>query len=464
MGKNRKNSGQAIVIVALGMVIVLGFLGLGIDLGYLRSMKRQVQKLADAAAIAAAEEITYCGGTSNCSALTTAAQSAVTENGFNSSTLVANCNTSTNNLVIQVNNPPCALGASDPHNGDKNYVEVVVSQVEPLMFTKIFGVKSFTVSARSEAALGGGNNCIYALDPSDPNTITSDFLATVNSQCGMVDESSSSSALSCNIISTIDASQIGVVGGYSRFLCTINPTPTTGIAVPSPADPLAYIPAPPVGALPGSCGTSTSSPYTGYKGTTAGLVLNGTATLYPGTYCGGIEINYGANVTFNPGTYILTSAVNTSGASYGLTVDIGARASGSGVVFYNTTVAGHNAGPIQFNFTSFTAGNGINFTAPTSGTYAGMLFFQDPSNTSQAQIIGTSSLNTVLQGVYYFPRAKVVFAFDGPIQYDILDAWQIEFAFLTFAGSTFNTSGFSNDYSSLANGSPVKGTGGVLVE
>jgi hypothetical protein len=92
------------------------------------------------------------------------------------------------------------------------------------------------------------------------------------------------------------------------------------------------------------------------------------------------------------------------------------------------------------------------------------LFFQDSSNTSQAQIIGRSSYNTVLQGAYYFPGAKVVFALDGPIKYNILDAWQIEFAALTFAGGTFSTTGFYNDYSSLANGSPVKGTGGVLVE
>ena len=93
-----------------------------------------------------------------------------------------------------------------------------------------------------------------------------------------------------------------------------------------------------------------------------------------------------------------------------------------------------------------------------------VLFFQDAANTNQAQIIGSSSYNTVLQGTYYFPKAKVVFALDGPINYDILDAWQIEFAALTFAGSNFRTTGFYNDYSSLANGSPVKGTGGVVVE
>ena len=454
----RDEQGQALVVVALGMVVLLGFMGLGLDLGYLRTMKRQVQMVTDSAAIAAAMEITYCGGTSNCSALTTAAQDALTENGFASSTLITNCGTSANNLVITVNNPPCYLGAADPHRGDAHYVEIVVSQVVPLMFAKVFGVKNATVTARSEAALGSGNNCIYTLDPTDSGTLSVDFLASVNSQCGIVDESSSSSALTCTLFSSITASQIGVVGGYSHFLCTVNPTPALGIPTPSPADPLAYLPAP----LVGACGASTKSPYNGFAGTSGGLVLSGTVTLNPNVYCGGIQINNGANVTFNPGTYILTSA--KSGTTYGLTADIGALATGNGVTFYNTKTAGKSSGPIQFTYTSFAAGNGINFTAPTTGTYAGILFFQDPANTTQAQIIGSSSYNTTLQGSYYFPTAKVVFALDGPIKYDILDAWEIEFAALTFAGSSFKTTGFYNDYSTLANGSPVKGTGGVLVE
>jgi Flp pilus assembly protein TadG len=460
MCKGNKDAGQALVLVALGMVVILGFLGLGLDLGYLRSLKRQVQKAADAAALAASVELTYCGGTNSCSALTTAAQDALTENGFTSSTLVTNCGTSSSSLTITVNNPPCYLGAADPHHGNTHYVEVVVSQVEPLMFAQVFGGKTATMSARSEAALGSGNNCIYALDPSDSATITSDLLASINSQCGIVDESSSSTALSCGWFSSITGSQIGVVGGYSAFLCTISPNPKTHISTPSPADPLAYLPVPTVG----SCGTSTASPYTGYNGSSAGLVLSGTATLNPGVYCGGIEINYGANVTFNSGTYILTSATSAGGTSYGLTANIGALATGNGVTFYNTVTSGKTSGPIQFNYSSFAAGNGINFTAPTNGTYEGILFFQDPANSTSAQIIGSSSFNTILQGAYYFPKAKVVFALDGPIKYNILDAYQIEFAALTFAGSNFNTSGFFNDYSTLANGSPVKGTGGVLVE
>ena len=461
MCKRRTDAGQALVVVAFGMVILLGFLALGVDLGYLRLMKRRMQMLADAAALAGAQELTYCT-TNNCSALTTAAQNALVENGFTGSALFTNCGASSGTLTITVNNPPCSLGskAADPHYNDKNFVEVVVSQKESAYFSRIFGVTSPTVSARSEAALGSGNNCIYALDPTDSGTISADFLAFVNSQCGIVDESSSSSALTCTLLSSITGSQIGIVGGYSKFLCTISPTPKTHIPMPSPADPLAYLPTQSFT----SCGLSIGSPYSGSS--SAINITSGTKVFNPGTYCGGIQISCTAlpcpNVTFNPGTYILTS-INNSGSTlstyYGLNIDIGTNITGSGVTFYNYGPAG----PITFLLGSFTA-NGINLTAPTSGPYAGILFFQDPGNTSQAQIIGTSSMNTTLQGTYYFPRAKVVFAFDGPVSYNILDAWQVEFAVLTFASGTFKSSGFGNDYSSLANGSPIKGIGGVLVQ
>jgi hypothetical protein len=71
--------------------------------------------------------------------------------------------------------------------------------------------------------------------------------------------------------------------------------------VPTPADPLASMPTPTVL----SCGSSTKSPY---HGSASALTITGTATLYPDyAYCGGITINNGANVTLQPGTYVLTS-------------------------------------------------------------------------------------------------------------------------------------------------------------
>ena len=104
----------------------------------------------------------------------------------------------------------------------------------------------------------------------------------------------------------------------------------------------------------------------------------------------------------------------------------------------------------------------MNIAAPSSGTYQGILFFQDPGNTSAAIILGSPAWGTALEGTYYFPSARVVFAASLPVRYNILIAYDIDFAVLTF-GSAF-TSSFTADYSSLANGSPISGTGAVLVQ
>jgi Flp pilus assembly protein TadG len=454
----RDDDAQVVVLVALAMVIIVSFVGFAIDVGQMRYAKRQLQNAADAAALAGATELNYCGGTANCTALQTAAQNAITENGYGSSTLATNCGTPGSGLSITVNNGPCALGSktADPHYGDTNYVEVVVTQPQPTYFARVLGLNSVSISARAEAALAGGTNCMYALDPSGSNAITVDVLAAINSQCGIVDESSSSSALTCNLLAYIGASQIGVVGGYSGFLCLgISPSPKTHIARPSPADPLAYLPKPSVPA----CGTNLNTSGA-IHGSPSALNITGTATLYPDyAYCGGINIGLGANVTFMPGTYVLTST--NSGSNRlpgGLQINLLSAVNGTGVTFYNYGPSGG----VTFLFSSLTLG-GVSLVAPTSGTYSGILFFQDPGNSSQATIIGSSSWNTRLEGTYYFPSAKVVFALDGLENYNILDAYDIEFAALTY-GTTKLQSNFNNDYSSLANGSPVKGRGAVLIE
>lgn len=428
----RDEAGQAIVVVALALVAILGILGLATDMGYMRCTKRQLQTAADAAAMAGAAELPY-------SDVTSAAQADSAANGYTNGT---------NGVTVTVNNPPLA----GQHIGNASYVEAIVAKATPTFFAKAFGVRTVTLQARAVAELGSGNNCIFALDPAASAALSVDGLASISSQCGIVVESTSSSALSCNLLASISASSIGVVGGVQSFLCSISPGPVTGIATPIPNDPLAYLTKPSVG----SC-TFTSQQI--YNSTNS--PSSHPSTLNPGVYCGGIQIQPGASVAFNPGVYILTSG----GGKGGLTVDIGTNVTTNtstspyGVMFYNYGPIG----AITFNFTSFSSGNGISLIAPTAGTYEGLLFLQDPGNTNSAQIIGSSSYNTTLEGSYYFPKASVVFAFDGTVRYDILVADKIEFADLTFGLGTFKSSGFSKNYTTLATGSPVKGNG-VLVE
>jgi len=423
------------VVVAFALVVILAILGLAGDMGYLRYEKRQLQTAADAAAMAGAAELLY-GDVSS------AAQADAATNGFTNGL---------NGATVTVNNPPL----SGQHIGDSSYVETIVAKTAPTYFAKAFGVQNVTMSARAVAHLAGGNNCIFALDPSASGALSVDTFASITSQCGIVVESASSSAVSCGVLGSITASSIGVVGGVQSFFCGINPNPVTGIATPNPNDPLAYLAKPSVG----SCTFSSQKIYTSTTSPTSNP-----STLNPGVYCGGISIQPGANVVFNPGVYILKSS-SGSNPTGGLTIDIGTNITTNtslspyGVMFYNYGPVG----AITFNFTSFASNDQVSLTAPTTGTYQGMLFFQDPGDSTAAQIIGSSSYNTTLQGSYYFPKASVVFAFDGTVKYDILVADQIRFAYLTFGVGQFTSSGFSNNYSSLASGSPVKGNG-VLAE
>jgi len=113
--------------------------------------------------------------------------------------------------------------------------------------------------------------------------------------------------------------------------------------------------------------------------------------------------------------------------------------------------------------TYFTGGNYL--AAPTSGTYAGILFFQDTANSQPAnfnanftfQTCNAGNTNPYLQGVYYFPDATVNFDFDFGCgaQYSLLVANEVSWLF----DFTFN-----NDYHTLPGGSsPIKNTG-VLAE
>jgi putative Flp pilus-assembly TadE/G-like protein len=400
--KRNHEAGQALLIVALMLTVLIGVMGLAIDMGYLRYMKRKLQTAADAAALAGALDL---------SSYTTAADAASAENGFTDGQ---------NGVVVTPNNPPTTAG--DPHAGDPSYVEVFVSQPEPVQFARIFGVTSATLTTRAEAKITSGSNCVYAL-----NTLAV-ALGTVDSSCGMVIEAT----LDC--LGIITAPKIGVVGG--------SPCPgSSTIATPQPADPLAYLAAPAVGA----CGTTTASPYAGssMQVTVPPLTV---ATFNPGVYCGGIQIT-GGTANFSPGTYILTSG---GGGPGGLIVTAGV-VTGTGVTFYNSGTGAINI--------SVAVLNSVTLAAPTSQPYEGVLFFQDPSDTQNASF-NISVAGSSLTGAYYFPDASIQFLgtvdFGQNAAYTILDAQNISFTLsLLFT--------IHNDYSSLPDGSPIKG-GAVLVE
>jgi Flp pilus assembly protein TadG len=247
------------------------------------------------------------------------------------------------------------------------------------MIRIVGGGATSIVTAKATAALVGAvpPDCVYALDPSAPDAFQADNGATVViNGCGIaVDSSNASDAISITGGAHVSASAISVVGAVSinnGGVATPNP-----VALPAPvADPFISLPAP----VPGPCGLPSNYSAGGVN-----------YTLNPGTYCGGITVSNGDSAIFNPGIYI----INGGGVSFGT-----GSITGSGVMFYLT---GTNStfGSVQIN-----NGENVTLSAPTSGTYMGVLFFQDRLNNQNATFAGGATMQ--LTGSLYFPAAQLL--------------------------------------------------------
>jgi hypothetical protein len=156
---------------------------------------------------------------------------------------------------------------------------------------------------------------------------------------------------------------------------TLSPAPTYNS--PAVVDPLASLTPPPV---TGTC--INTSAYTG------------TQTLNPGIYCNGVNFGTG-NFTLNPGIYVIRGAWQTGS---------GTTLSGSGVMIYQTCSTPPCTGNSVPTF-KFTAGGTANLSAPTSGTYKGVLFWQDRlvklGGDAWVEVTGNMS------GAMYFLRTRL---------------------------------------------------------
>jgi hypothetical protein len=297
------------------MTMLLTFMAFAIDVGNLYYTQRQLQTLADAAAMAGALEISACGGTtssSSCTVMQTAATSALTEGGISSSNIntikVQQCTapaTASTGLSLTLNNGPCLL-SGDPNSGLPNYVEVVVSEQIPAYFACFIGYSTFQASARAEAGLGtpaggGGNNRVWA------NTVylNGGKIADGTGYAGGVYANSEAFADGGNISAPYSLNKLGNIQGncYNNgpscgpkpTLVTAEPNPFSN---PAPTEPLA----PPTSSTnSGIYDYNAANPVTLQPGTYSGMNFNGsnyTVNFAPGLYYFTGALNGGTNVTF----------------------------------------------------------------------------------------------------------------------------------------------------------------------
>ena len=280
--RRKPESGQALVLAALALVVLTGFAGLAIDMGTLRYQKRLQQNAADAAAIAGASNLA-----SNSLGVTAGAQNASATNGFTDAGggQTSSCTdpgATVGTVCVQVNNPPL----SGPHTSNANYVEVLVAAVQPTYFMRIFGVNSETITARAVATNvsgGAGSGCLYALDTSANGVSISSSGATLNATgCGIVNNGNFGPNGGGYTITTDTFGVSGTCNGCGggTVVCVRTPDICPTYRMPPAADPLANLAPPLVGApTPFNIGNIIPGVYNGIS-----LIGNGTFLFPAGNY------------------------------------------------------------------------------------------------------------------------------------------------------------------------------------
>ena len=180
----RDQRGVSAIIFAIALPVLIGFVGIGVEVGLWFARKRNLQAAADAGAMAGAL-VLYQGGTWDPDAKNAASDFAVL-NGA----IAAN---------VTSNNPPnnAPNSPTTDYTADTAAVEVLLTESQTLMFSAIFLSTNVTVGARAVATAGTrALGCVVALDSSASEAVRLDSNAEMNlNGCGLTVNSSSSNAL-----------------------------------------------------------------------------------------------------------------------------------------------------------------------------------------------------------------------------------------------------------------------------
>ena len=131
----KDESGGVLIYTAFASAVMLGFVGLAVDVASWYSAQRDMQSAADAAAMAGVLELARGATTTE---IQTRAKDAAQLNGYVSG-------------EVTINNPPLA----GDYIGNAAFVEAVVAQDQPGFFSAMAYPGDMTVMARAVATLAG---------------------------------------------------------------------------------------------------------------------------------------------------------------------------------------------------------------------------------------------------------------------------------------------------------------------
>ena len=406
--------GVSAILIALLMPVLIGFVGLGIDAGMWYSRKREMQSAADSAAISAA--LTFLSN-SNKNAAEEMGKSDAVRSGFDNEGGVINVSIT-----------------------DEGNAKVTLSEPQQMFFSAIFLPEPITITANAAAGPVSTSDststfCMLALDTGMDKAL--EWMGSSQGQikCGVASNSASASSLYMN-----GNAQLAIDGGVDGAvdLAVKGQITKLGSTTLSPRNP-------PV------LGGGGKDPYVDLTVPTSPAACTYTnfsinqkdQTLSPGRYCGGLKLNAkSSNAKFNPGVYIIDGgefSAEGNSQGQGSATDI----KGDGVTII-LTGSGNDYATLKI-----AGSTQIRFTAPDSGPYKGVIFYQDrnaPSfqgnNLIQNSHVGSSQAH--YSGAIYFPAQELFFAGNTQLQ-DQETCLQVIARKITFIGNSQIQADHCND-------------------
>jgi len=359
MKKNRFERGQALIVIALALVGLIGIAGLVIDGGNAFQDRQQAQNAADAAALASAQARIQGGS------MVDAAMASAATNGYN--------NDGVKN-IISLYTPP----KDGPHAGDIEYIQVIIRSTVATYFMRVVGrdeiVNEVQAVARTKApeigpvlhghaviSLAPTSNCFNHLSFWIHGEATLDitgggvFVNSDNKECALVQQGNGSIRIAGDY-------GINVVGNARvQKLQLFTPAITPG-AMPVPYPPPFFMP---------------------------DVKCNGDATVSEdGTTMSAGE--WGDEFP-PPGVTLLESGVYCLGNGMHVTGHL----EGHNVIFKVTD------GEVRFS-----SGADIRLDAPNTGENAGLLIYVPMKNSHRVVLNGGAGSN--IQGTILAPASPVL--------------------------------------------------------
>jgi Flp pilus assembly protein TadG len=377
--------GNALMIAGASLPLIVGSAGLATDTIQWTVWKRQLQRAADSAAFAGVYAKVQGQNVTACDASSPVGH----DLQINNNVLVGNSNTT---CAVE-NSPSSGAYATDPMA-----VRVTLAVQKKLGFSSMFMSAAPRISAVATATIvPAGEYCVVSLENTSATGITATGNADVDLGCGMITNSTSMTAAVATGSSEVNASPIAAVGGIAASDNWSDGTVLQPFTL-AQEDPFANVapPAFPSGNCPNiTIGTGDTITLPTTSTNTAGLPAN--------TYCIG-NLTVRGNLTLPDGVYLLDGGSINFGAQSNVTC-------AHCTFVLSSRTAATNPGSI--GNMDINAGATLDLTSTNSGTYQGILVYQDRRALSGTSASRQSTVNgnatSSLAGAFYFPSQQLTF-------------------------------------------------------